>query len=171
LFKRVAVAFLAALIGPSFLGISTVFATSYYTTCSASENNYIYHNYQLHAAVQKSVRGTAIIRDLRTCIDANGKLGASQIMVANLQDSDCSPFAQLGYGRVGNDSNPLGFWFTPDPYSAPCGSIARLRDYFQAYQRSPQAQPGHSPSATTTTVYTAGGPTGSRSPAAAPTPS
>ena len=91
---------------------------AYYKNCTANDGHSpTWHAYRnLSGRQYTEAAGVTVIRALHEC--TNGSDNLSAVMAANVQGS-CTPFTQLGYGRV--DGYAQAWLYTPDDNS--CGAL------------------------------------------------
>ena len=69
--------------------------------------------------------GQIVIRDVVGCTNpVGGEDSFSAIFPANMQDSDCNPFTQIGYGSVNASIDT--FWASVDGDSIGCGDVSSM---------------------------------------------
>jgi hypothetical protein len=112
-----------ALVTASLVGPASASAY-YYTSCGGylgTNHDVIWHPYRNTSGPYYGAKSTTTIRSLHAC--TGGSTGYSAVMAANLQNTGCAPFVQLGYGELTGGAG-LTWLFTPDDRS--CGHVTQL---------------------------------------------
>jgi hypothetical protein len=127
LFNRIRAPLIAiSLLVTALFAPDPVAASSVYTACHSPVPNYTFYEYASYSNVE-GVVGQTNVQDLRSCVDVNGLYGATYVLPANMQDTDQLPFVQLGYGRLGPDTDALAWLFTP--YDNNPGVLIKVSDW------------------------------------------